>query len=194
MFILRQIHIESRVVTNIILGDTYYVSSDGKQFFPDMLVNKPVLVGQSDPIQLSKDFDYYIMTDSGRTFEKLNIPESNQALEGIEVDSLTNDEPLILNSETNLLDQVTSMAEQSLSPDMFEKWEDVKNHLNNTRQALKVKPSKAVFRVEEEMLEIIQYACRHAFETDKPSQEVKDSLLEMIRRVDHYYGEDVKTN
>lgn len=76
MFILRQIHKESGLVSNFVIGNSYSIHKDSKQFYPKSKTSDPILVGTgmfTHSLHF-ECFEYYIMLDNGKTFEKLSNP------------------------------------------------------------------------------------------------------------------------
>ena len=76
MFILRIIHKESNTASNWVVGNSYTVDKNVFLYYPNLKEDttiSAVLVGDNENVyQLSnKGYDYYIMTDTGKTFEKL---------------------------------------------------------------------------------------------------------------------------
>ena len=79
-FILRKIHLGTNTVTNSIIGSNYHISTNLKQYYPEVPEKAlrdyfGVIIGDNDYIfKLKKEgFEYYEMTGSGETFEKIHI-------------------------------------------------------------------------------------------------------------------------
>lgn len=80
--------------------------------------------------------DAYIMSESGKTFEKIYTHKHVMSYEEGAID-LPAQDGRKRNYEQELIVEMQRMCEESLDPKRFEKWEDVKAALQRNRQALK---------------------------------------------------------
>lgn len=129
MYTLRIFKHNSDERTQVYLGDSYIVKQPSKED-ADIGIKLRVYGNwdstTKEGLAVWHEDNAFVMTALGLTFETLNRPKNikGQLREVVE-------------KEEYFVNKVEAMCEESLDPERFEKWEDVKAALQRNRQALK---------------------------------------------------------
>ena len=91
--------------------------------------------------------------------------------------------------ELRALERVQKMCEESLSPESFEKWEDIKTELIFSRKKLDRSNLQQVFRVSEEHLSGLQDLLDECIVNNNISDDGEKALKFLEESLKRYYGE-----